>query len=198
MKKTYFIIIMFLVLTIVTIFLISGFKNENFKSFIDYFGKEEESAKEISEPSEQGENFLPNQNTNQDAESSIASNQDAEETEDPECVERKISYSLTNLQVNQTCNQLINNICVDKKVHCALEVKNLNNEIGGIFSIEFEFKTQDTSIEKKVVSASVSSKELKIFESEINIQSEGEEGKANKETICEFSSKEIPTENECP
>ena len=100
----------------------------------------------------------------------------------------------------QTCNNYEENICVDKTSYCAIEVKNLDGETTGTFTIRFthfEIQNQNNIIETEDVSFTLSPGEIKLFESEINIQSSGEDGNANKDISCTFSSEEIPTKMIC-
>ncbi len=196
MKKAYFIIFSILIVGLIAIFTTSGLKNESFRNFINGFQTNENTDsinEEGSSAIEQNTNALSEEDSSQNGAES-----DTEETEeDPECVERKVSYSLANLEIKEICNQLIDNICTNKTAHCTLEVNNFNYEIEGTFSIEFEFKTKEESIDRKIVSDTIAPRSFKILESEINIQSEGEDGNANKEIKCAFLSKEIPVENTC-
>ena len=116
------------------------------------------------------------------------------------CSEMQISYSLRNFIKNTTCNSFDGEICVDKTSRCSLEVQNLDDGTTGIFTIKFthfELQDQNNILETEPVSFTLSPDQMKIFESETQIQSSGVEGNANKDISCTFFSEQIPKKVIC-
>ena len=118
----------------------------------------------------------------------------------PNCQETQISYSLRKFVKNQTCNIFEGEICTDKNSFCSIEVKNLDDDITGIFTISFthfELQNPENIIETESESFTLSPNEMRVFSSEIQIQSSGMDGNANKEISCTFASEEIPIKSIC-
>src|SRR3989344_8202938 len=85
----------------------------------------------------------------------VASGGTQTNSQNSNCEEIQISYSLRNFVKEQTCNRYEENICVDKTSYCAIEVKNLDSETTGTFTIRFthfEIQNRNNIIETQDVS----------------------------------------------
>src|SRR3989344_199710 len=117
-----------------------------------------------------------------------------------ECEETQISYSLQNFLKNTTCISFDGLDCIEKTSFCSLLVTNLDENITGTFSINFEhyeLGNQSNIIQNDLQTFALSPDQGETFTSSIMIQSRGENGNANKEITCTFSSEEIPAKILC-
>ena len=166
----------------------------------DTINKIEETSNE--NPTEEQE--IVQQSPTTQSGSSSGSSQSAESSESPAspsqqtegCNQVQIPYALENLEVISTCNTFEEEVCTDKTTSCSLDVTNLHNTAGGQFTITFSYVDANQRtyiIDTETLSHNIAPQETLIFESEINVQSQGSEGNANRETTCSFSSEEVLT-----
>jgi len=112
------------------------------------------------------------------------------------CEERQISYSLTKFQKTSKCNEFSGQNCIDKTATCSIDVKNLDYNIGGTFTISFTFfdlKDESYIIQTTQVFYPIEPRNIKTFLSEINVQLPD----SNKEISCSYITLEIPTKTVC-
>jgi len=116
------------------------------------------------------------------------------------CELKQISYSLIDFKSNSTCLEFENGFCISKEIDCSVDVRNIDN-IGGIFEIEFLLIEDGSSINDFIDSHSnqdnVNSYSSKIFETSFNIQSQGEEGNADKNLVCFPTTEIVPKKEIC-
>ncbi len=108
---------------------------------------------------------------------------------------RKISYSLTDLNQSIKCSSFQNNACINKEISCKIKVKNLDSTISGEFQIKFfiyEAQTENR-LSQKIIEKEISPAEIEIFGTTFQIQKEN----ANKELSCGFLTEKVPTKNVC-
>ena len=117
------------------------------------------------------------------------------------CATQQISYSAANFNANSVCNnQDENGFCIDKTVTCSITINNLDGEIGGIFEISFKFFEQGNSGNILFLASSESflePGEQHTFEGIFNVQSQGEQGDANKDLTCFYNTINIPRKEVC-
>ncbi len=115
------------------------------------------------------------------------------------CKEISYSYALKDLNVLSVCNNLQNNICVDKEVDCSIDVYNLEGN-GGVFAVNFVFFERGgdgTPLYSVVKEYFVGSLSNVVFEGSFSVQSEGESGNANKNIDCWALTDKTPVKNVC-
>ena len=118
------------------------------------------------------------------------------------CQMQQLSYSIVNFNKNSTCNQQDGNgFCIDKNVICSVEVNNLDNSEGGIFSLLFSLAEEGLGVgsafDTEQVEYSLIAGEERIFKSDTQIQTSGEEGLANKNIDCFYNTLQIPQKEVC-
>lgn len=117
------------------------------------------------------------------------------------CATQQISYSAANFNANSVCNnQDENGFCIDKTVTCSITINNLDGEIGGIFEISFRFFEQGNSGNILFLTSSelfLEPGEQHTFEGIFNVQSQGEQGDANKDLTCFYNTINIPRKEVC-
>jgi len=117
------------------------------------------------------------------------------------CATQQISYSAANFNANSVCNnQDENGFCIDKTVTCSITINNLDGEIGGIFEISFKFFEQGNSGNILFSTSSelfLEPGEQHTFEGIFNVQSQGEQGDANKDLTCFYNTINIPRKEVC-
>ncbi|MCH7568374.1 MAG: hypothetical protein IIA87_03045 [Nanoarchaeota archaeon] len=121
-------------------------------------------------------------------------------TSSSKCEILKISYSASNFNAESVCNQYENGICIDKTVTCSITITNLDDEIGGIFKLAFRFFEREN--EENIIHSTFSESFLEpgsqqTFEGTFNVQSQGENGNANKDLTCFYRILSIPQKEIC-
>lgn len=118
-----------------------------------------------------------------------------------DCRMRQISYSLINFNETTNCNQYQGEVCVDKTITCSIEIHNRDNEVGGVFELEFLFVEEGGNIgepiERKTSEFFLEPLDYGVFEDSANIQSSGENGLANKEINCFYNTLKVPEKEVC-
>jgi len=133
---------------------------------------------------------------------------------DTVCESKEIPYSINNFIMNyETCNEYQDvcnkyilgicsdktTFCVDKSVSCSLDLKNLDNEEGGAWTIRFKFyeRGTDTTIKNDDVTNYLYPQSSKQFIGNVRITSEGVEGNANKKITCVYQQVDLPKKQVC-
>lgn len=131
------------------------------------------------------------------AQSAAAGGNTAGENSNQNCIEQQISYALKNFIKRETCNEFQQNTCVDKTVDCYLEVHNFDSSVSGIFSIKFTFLDNGIAFDNAVIEKNVNPEDFEIFNAVLELQSQGEEGRANQQIDCSFNTQEVPKKVVC-
>ncbi|MBI5803866.1 hypothetical protein HY450_01340 [Candidatus Pacearchaeota archaeon] len=110
------------------------------------------------------------------------------------CIEKQISYSMKNFATNSECESY-DETCVQKKVDCSVEVKNLDYEVSDLFSVKIKIINEQTGQEFQsiIVEKNVSSRETESFEYSFIIEGEDADGDFN----CIFSTEKVPVKEFC-
>ena len=117
------------------------------------------------------------------------------------CIENQIPFSTTGFDVNSVCNsQNQNGFCIDKTVTCSILITNLDNGFGGVFKVEFKFFAEEDN--SNILYSTLSEFNLEAGEQHnflefYNVQSEGQDGIANKELTCFYATVSIPKKQVC-
>ncbi len=198
MNKYIFLAAMFSLVAIISTIILYGGEREPAQDVI----KKIEERASSGNPSENQE-LIQQSPTTQSAGSSSTGSSQSESSSVPSpsqqtenCNPSQVPYALENLEVASICNVLEEEICIDRTTSCSLDVTNLHNTAGGQFTIIFSYtdaNQQTYIIDTETISFNIAPQETLIFESETNVQSQGSQGDANRETTCSFSSEEIPT-----
>lgn len=131
-----------------------------------------------------------------------------------ECETEELAYSIDNfVRSYNTCNEYEDicikyflgictekkTFCVDKSVSCSLNLRNLDNEEQGSWTIKFLFFEEGTSkdIDSDEISVFLYPQTSKTITGRTRIESEGEEGDANKEITCNYHRINLPTKKIC-
>jgi hypothetical protein len=133
---------------------------------------------------------------------------------DTECEDKNIAYSIDNFRIvayncneeQDICTKYILGICsskttfcVDKTVSCSLDLRNLDNEERGTFTVKFSFIDQNS---KNTIKTQNSAKLVYAQSTEDitgtgRIISEGVDGDANKQISCAYEPIDLPTKQVC-
>jgi hypothetical protein len=134
---------------------------------------------------------------------------------DTECETKNLAYNVENFvmdyntcnEYQDICNKYILGICsdkttfcVDKSVSCSLDLRNLDTEEQGSWTIRFSFYETGTTnliIDSKDVIQFLYPQTTKTFTGISRIQSEGVDGDANKQITCSYIRETIPTKQIC-
>jgi hypothetical protein len=111
----------------------------------------------------------------------------------PRCRNNSISYFIGHFVKSSVCNQYSGEICMDRTLDCSVTASNLDEEISGIFEIEFAVFGGETPIEPYVDSRVLGPGESAAFSGSFHVQ--GEE--ADDSLDCDFSTKTIPSIETC-
>jgi hypothetical protein len=202
-KRMIIILIVIIVLVLSAIIFLSITKKDEIKKKITEM-KESSSTEETSEDlgiNTQNENEQTETNAGGGGGDGDSAGSSSQSTPSSNCQERQISYSMINPNKTSICNEYLGEICINKTTICSIEIENRDNEIGGLFKIEIIFVEKDLGRESGFYSEPleyyIEPREKQIFEASTNIQSTGEEGLANKEINCFYTTKEIPKEQIC-
>ena len=89
--------------------------------------------------------------------------------------------------------------CVDKTVRCALELRNLDAEEMGSFSISFKFSDSETrnNVKNDEVTRFVYAQTTETFAGSVRVRSEGVDGDANKRWSCNYRVEDTPSKEMC-
>lgn len=110
-------------------------------------------------------------------------------TQDFTQTQGQISYSIKNFEQNSFCNQYQGIDCIDKTSDCLLLVENLDNQVIGIFEINFIFSdTLNQELFSNSISHSISPGNNQTFASSFNIQGQD----ANQDISCSYATLTIP------
>lgn len=115
------------------------------------------------------------------------------------CTNIPYSYALKDLNVISVCNNLQNDVCIDKKVDCSIKVSNLDSN-GGVFAINFVFFERGgdgTPLYSVFKESFVGSLSNVVLEGSFSVQSEGESGNANKNIDCWALTDKTPVNSVC-
>src|SRR3989344_543383 len=117
------------------------------------------------------------------------------------CSTNQISYSMTDFNKTSTCNNYQSSICIDKTVSCSVKIQNRDNEITGFFGVELIFLEKGKNIEEAFNSSSsrlsLSPMRYEFLSDSIDITSSGQDGLANKEIDCFYTTVEVPKKQVC-
>jgi hypothetical protein len=133
---------------------------------------------------------------------------------DTECENKNIAYSIDNFRIvanncnkeQDVCNKYFLGICsdkttfcVDRTISCSLELRNLDSEERGVFTVRFNFYEVGTSNAVKNEDASnlVYAQTTNTLTGVARITSEGIKGDANKQLSCSYAVPNIPTKQVC-
>ncbi|MFH1451572.1 MAG: hypothetical protein ABIF88_00155 [archaeon] len=114
------------------------------------------------------------------------------------CFLQKITYSIGNRNITETCNEYFQEECIDKTVKCTVEIRNLDYEIGGIFKVILSFFEKDKT--KEDTSYNESFEEEISPRQTITIQSSKqitEPEIVKKEITCFYETTETPEKEIC-
>jgi hypothetical protein len=153
-----------------------------------------------------GENYLPENSVETGSVSSGGSGSDGSSGSGSGgdlkgCDIQEISYLMGGFITQETCNLFQNGVCVEKTLVCSTVVQNLDDNTLGNFiidviAVEQGFANQDP-IFSSIVTHSIDSGEQEIFQNIFKIQSQGENGNANKDLTCSYEPIEVPLEEVC-
>lgn len=124
--------------------------------------------------------------------SASGSSSGSEESSGSNCPQQPLSYSLGDFESGSTCNSFQGETCIEKIVTCSVSLKNLDNSVGGAFSIRFEL-TNPSIIASESDSKFVNPKETRLFQTSTLITG----SEANTEISCNTNPESIPTKNAC-
>ena len=133
---------------------------------------------------------------------------------DRECENKEIPYSIDNFVLNyNNCNEKKKDCktgfmgipydcieyCIDRSMSCSLDLRNLDNEASGTWTIRFNFYERSTNnlIKANDVSDYLYPQTTKKFTGITNIKSSGVNGDANKQLTCFYDKVNIPTKQVC-
>lgn len=131
-----------------------------------------------------------------------------------ECESKDLPYNIANFVLNSNiCNENKKECksgfmgipydcieyCVDKTISCSLDLKNLDNEKQGSWTIKFNF--YDTSSRNTIIAKdttlSLYPQTQKTFVGTARITSQGADGNADKDIGCNYVESSIPTKQVC-
>lgn len=130
------------------------------------------------------------------------------------CESREISYYIDNFVLNYNiCNEYQDickkytlgictdktTFCVDRTISCSLNLKNLDSEKSGTWTIRFNFYEigTETAIKTDDISLFIYPQTTWEFTGIGRIQSEGQNGDANKDIFCYYHRINLPTKQVC-
>ncbi len=133
---------------------------------------------------------------------------------DTECENKNIAYSINNFRLvanncnkeQDVCNKYFLGICsdkttfcVDRTISCSLELRNLDSEERGVWTVHFNFYEVGTSksIDSDDSSNLVYAQTTNTIMGVARIISSGVEGNANKQLSCSYTVSNIPTKQVC-
>ncbi len=118
-----------------------------------------------------------------------------------DCYYSQISYSIQNFKSEDLCVKDNNDFCLDKLVSCSLEVQNLDLLYGGDFGIRMFVVRVGEGIENSIMQGYkeiyIEPKSQALFDFEFLIQSYGNDGDANLDLECIYSTEKIPKREYC-
>jgi hypothetical protein len=122
-----------------------------------------------------------------------------EEPQTPGCIFAQISYSLENFKENSLCNEYDGIICVRKTISCSIEIHNGDQNYSGNFKIKVSFNDLESNnaIDSYTQDFMININEFEIFGAEKIVESTGENGQANKEIRCVYTTLEVPQKEVC-
>ncbi len=116
------------------------------------------------------------------------------------CEKQDITYSLLNIQKEETCNQLQGEICTSKTINCSIEIHNADDNYEGTFPIELNIYSE-TDDEYFVDTANkyftIPPSDFRVFQHITTITSTGENGVANGIIKCIFHTTTKPYKEVC-
>ncbi len=117
------------------------------------------------------------------------------------CYYSQISYSIQNFKSEDLCVKDNNDFCLDKLVSCSLEVQNLDLLYGGDFGIRMFVvrggESSENSIMQSYKEIYIEPKSQALFDFEFLVQSYGNDGDANLDLECIYSTEKIPKREYC-
>ncbi len=117
------------------------------------------------------------------------------------CSTNQISYSMTDFNKTSICNNNQSNICIDKIVSCSVKIQNRDNEVTGFFGVEMIFiekgKNREDAFNSSSSRFSLSPMQYEFLSDYISIISSGQDGLANKEIDCFYTTIEVPKKQVC-
>jgi len=116
------------------------------------------------------------------------------------CSSQQISFSASNFYENSVCNeQDSNGFCIDRTITCLVSIANLDDEVGGNFGLSFRFFEEESNNLFYSVFSEVylDPYEFNVFEEFFNVQSQGQEGDANKDITCFYFIENVPKKEIC-
>jgi len=133
---------------------------------------------------------------------------------DTECENKNIAYSIDNFRLvanncnkeQDVCNKYFLGICsdkttfcVDRTISCSLELRNLDSEERGAWTVRFNFYEVGTNniLKSSDPSNLVYAQTTNSFTGSARIISEGVDGDANKQLSCTYYVQNIPTKQVC-
>jgi hypothetical protein len=201
MRTTSFLAIFIVIIVIISSVYFFGGKEKNIPFLPDTSEEKEQKTNQHpandqqQKPSPSSGGGGESSGSNSEGSSGGSSSGEKSESNPQTCEERQISYSLSNFVKTEECNEFSGQTCIDKTAFCSIEVKNLDYEVGGTFTLEFTFFdiTDKSTIQTTQVSDNIDPRETKTFKSTINVQSPD----ANKEISCSYLTSQIPTKTIC-
>ena len=109
----------------------------------------------------------------------------------------RFSYAFDDIDIVSECKEFNGNICTKKTINCSVNVENLEESLGGLFKIKLSFLENKVLFQEVYKEKNLSSKESETMSSLIEIESSGEDGRANKDLSCVITSVEIPRKEVC-
>lgn len=137
-----------------------------------------------------------NQNSGEGAGGSGAgSTQTPDEQSQEEDCAQSIAYTLLDFSQEENCNAFQGSDCIDKTINCSVYLKNLDFELGGEFTIKFDFKEKSSEeiLASQTQTQSVAPQETLLFSRTQNFQMPN----SNKSVECQFPTESSPQRNIC-
>lgn len=125
--------------------------------------------------------------------SSASGNSDS--SSEPNSCSQVLAYALFDFISQEQCNNFEGETCIDKTVNCSVSIQNLDYNVGGEFTVKFDFTDRNngevlTSLTQNIYLAP---RQISQIEKIRNFHAPD----SNKNIECEFSTQNAPTKNIC-
>jgi len=200
------------IFSLIVIFLILGFfiKPEGYKKIAndvgDYFSEKSDNKNnnEVTENVDSSDSGVSSDNSAEAGAGggggagggSSSGDSGGSDSDSSGCPEIQFAYSIGEVYTNPVCLDYIGESCVEKKINCYSEIRNLEEDLSGLFEIEFVFyevENRENILSSEQKSLFLLANERRMINSSLVLQNEN----LNLNVSCYFNTISVPKKSSC-